>query len=293
MAYINQAPREFAKQAAAFKKKHATLADLPAHEYTMQPKYDGCHLIVHLPHDGEARAISRTGEPVRSVDHIVAQCLRAVGRGHTLFGEAYAFGLSFPEISGNYRQHAPAENLAFIAFDAVPSSTFDLGLYYPTPYRERLAALRADVARCGALAPDIIVTPEFLLDNPEGYAKALKATGGYDGAIVRRSDAGWEAGDSKHGEVIKVKPVESLDLRVRGWFLGKGKHANRAGGIYVEYDGVQTGVGTGFSDDERAIIAQGTYDNAIAEVEFMGFTKDGALREPRFKGWRYDKRQAD
>lgn len=293
MAYINQAPREFAKQSAAFKKAHPSLDSLPSSEYTMQPKYDGCHLIVHLPVDGTPRAFSRTGEPVRSVDHIISQMVRVFGTGWTIFGEAYAFGLSFPEISGNLRQHTPAENLCFMAFDAVPSSAFDLGLYYPTPYRERLDALRGAVAAAGARAPDIIVTPDRPLDNPTGFAVRLKKQGGYDGAIVRRSDAGWQAGDSKHGEVIKVKPVESLDLRVRGWFLGKGKHANRAGGIYVEYNGVQTGVGTGFSDDERASIAQGTYDNAIAEVEFMDFTKDGALREPRFRGWRYDKLKAD
>lgn len=293
MAYINQAPREFAKQSAAFKKAHPTLADLPQGEYTMQPKYDGCHLIVHLDQYAVPRAFSRTGEPVRSVDHIVAQLLAVFGTGWTIFGEAYAFGLTFPEISGNFRQHKPSENLCFMAFDVVPASTFNLGLYYPTPYRERLASLRAAVRAGGALAPDIIVTPDLPLDNPTGFAVTLKKQGGYDGAIVRRSDAGWQAGDSKHGEVIKVKPIESLDLRVRGWFLGKGKHANRAGGIYVEYDGVQTGVGTGFTDDERSIIAQGTADGAIAEVEFMGFTEDGALREPRFKGWRYDKLKAD
>lgn len=293
MAYINQAPREFAKQSAAFKKAHPSLDSLSSDEYTMQPKYDGCHLIVHLGLDGVPRAFSRTGEPVRSVDHIAAQCLQVFGRGWVIFGEAYVFDLSFPEISGNFRQHKPAENLCFMAFDAVPAQAFAMGLYYPTPYRERLASLRAAVRAAGALAPDIIVTPDLPLDNPTGFAVTLKKQGGYDGAIVRRSDAGWQAGDSKNGEVIKVKPVESLDLRVRGWFLGKGKHANRAGGIYVEYDGVQTGVGTGFTDDERSIIAQGTRDGAIAEVEFMGFTEDGALREPRFKGWRYDKLKAD
>ena len=293
MAYINQAPREFAKQSAAFKKAHPSLDSLPSDEYTMQPKYDGCHLIVHLPVDGTPRAFSRTGEPVRSVDHIIAQMLAVLGRGWTIFGEAYAFGLSFPEISGNFRQHKPAENLCFMAFDVVPEIAFVLGLYYPTPYLERLDALRGAVKAAGTLAPDIIVTPDLPLDNPTGFAVTLKKQGGYDGAIVRRSDAGWQPGDSKNGEVIKVKPVESLDLRVRGWFLGKGKHANRAGGIYVEYNGVQTGVGTGFTDDERSIIAQGYRDEAIAEVEFMGFTEDGALREPRFKGWRYDKLKAD
>ena len=77
------------------------------------------------------------------------------------------------------------------------------------------------------------------------------------------------------------------------WFYGKGTHAGRAGGIVVEYRGVQTQVGTGFSDAERETIASQGTRNQIAEVEFMELTADGKLREPRFKGWRYDKEQPD
>ena len=61
----------------------------------------------------------------------------------------------------------------------------------------------------------------------------------------------------------------------------------------VEYRGVQTQVGTGFSDAERETIASQGTRNQIAEVEFMELTADGKLREPRFKGWRYDKEQPD
>lgn len=292
MSYINQAPRELSKQSAAFKKKHPTFAALPE-GYTMQPKYDGCHLIIHLQDNGEARAISRTGEPCRSVDHIVAQVKAAFGSGVVVFGEAYCFGKTFSQLSGLFRQHANAPELIFMAFDVVPSAAFELGLYYPTPYRERLERLRAAVQAAEALTPAILTPPDYPMLNPEEFAQTLKAHGGYDGVILRNGDSGWQAGDSKHGEVIKVKPVMSLDLRVRGWFIGKGKHAARAGGIYVEHNGVQTGVGTGFTDDERTQIANGLCDNGIAEVEFMGFTEDGALREPRFKGWRYDKHKAD
>ena len=291
MSYINQAPRELSKQSAAFKKKHPTFDTLPA-GYTMQPKYDGCHLIVHIQDNGEARALSRTGEPCRSVDHIVEQAKRAFGPGWVVFGEAYCFGKTFSQLSGLFRQHANAPELMYIVFDAVPATAFENGLYHPTPYRERLERLRDTVQDCAA-ARDIVATPDFPVDNPEEYAQTLRSWGGYDGAILRNSDSGWQAGDSKHGEVIKVKPVMSLDLRVRGWFIGKGKHAARAGGIYVEHNGVSTGVGTGFTDDERTQIAKGLCDNGIAEVEFMGFTEGGALREPRFKGWRYDKHKAD
>lgn len=292
MSYINQSPREFEKQSAVFKKKHGSLDKL-VEGYTMQPKYDGCHLILHLPDGHSGRAISRTGEPCRSVPHLVEQARAVFGSGVVIFGEAYCFGKTFSQLSGLFRQHTPAPELIMMAFDVVPSAAFELGLHYHYPYRYRLERLRAAVKAAGASANDIVVTPDFPVNNPADYAMCLKEQGGYDGAILRNSDSGWVAGDSKHGEVIKVKPVMSLDLRVRGWFLGKGKHANRAGGIYVEHNGVQSGVGTGFTDDERAVIAQGSFDGAIAEVEFMGFTEDGALREPRFKGWRYDKHKAD
>ena len=60
------------------------------------------------------------------------------------------------------------------------------------------------------------------------------------------------------------------------------------------YRGVQTDVGTGFTDREREeIAAAGQAPCGIAEVEFMELTADGKLREPRFKGWRYDKEQPD
>ena len=84
-----------------------------------------------------------------------------------------------------------------------------------------------------------------------------------------------------------------MDLRSVGWFAGRGKHEGRGGGIFVEYRGVKTQVGTGFTDKEREAIATGCHDGAIAEVEFMELTADGKLREPRFKGWRHDKTEPD
>ena len=77
-------------------------------------------------------------------------------------------------------------------------------------------------------------------------------------------------------------------------FLGAVQLLIYAGGITVLYRGVQTDVGTGFTDREREeIAAAGQAPCAIAEVEFMELTSDGKLREPRFKGWRYDKDMAD
>lgn len=285
MAYeFNLAPKALREQCAAFRKKYQTIDDLPANEYIMMPKYDGCLAIIT-----PAGVTTRTAEPISSIP----QCFQAVTEvlpGHVVFGEVYKFGAPFQDISGSFRRHKPQPDLLVVVFDAVPFKDW-LSAKCDKPYIERYAALREAVLRTPT--PSLIVAPALDLEAPQGFANALVVGGGYDGAIIRRKSAGWTPGASKNGEALKVKPVKSLDLRAVGWFAGRGKHVGRCGGIIVEYRGVRTQVGTGFTDKEREAIATGCHDGAIAEVEFMELTADGKLREPRFKGWRYDKTEPD
>lgn len=286
MAYeYNLAPKALSEQCAAFKKKYPTLDDLPPDEYIMMPKYDGCLAII-TP-DG---VITRTGEAITSIP----QCLEDAAKllpDHVIFGEVYKYDTPFKEISGAFRRHRPQPGLFVMVFDAVPFDDWKAGKC-DKPYIERYTALKEAWHRTPT--PSLIVAPALDLGAPQGFANAMVRQGGYDGAIIRRKDAPWTTGASKNGEAIKVKPVQSLDLEVHGWYRGKGKHAGRAGGITVLYKGVQTDVGTGFSDQERQDIADaGQAPCGVAEVEFMELTADGKLREPRFKGWRFDKTEPD
>lgn len=288
MAYdYNLAPKALSEQCAAFKKKYPTLDDLPADEYIMMPKYDGCLAIVVADYTGHV--LTRTGEPITSIPHVMAQA-RKLLPGYVIFGEAYKFDTPFKDISGAFRRCAPQDDLFVVAFDAVPVADWRAGKCDES-YKARLARLRE--AWHASPGPAIIVAPASDAGASQGFANALVAQGGYDGAILRRADAPWTTGASKNGEAIKVKPVQSLDLRAVDWFVGKGKYQGLAGGIVVEYRGVTTQVGTGFSDAERGTIASQGTRAQIAEVEFMELTADGKLREPRFKGWRFDKTEPD
>lgn len=290
MAYdYNLAPKALSEQCAAFKKKYPTLDDLPADEYIMMPKYDGCLAIVNTEAPTPTAITTRTGELVHSMWHVAEQA-RDLLPGYVIFGEAYKWDTPFKDISGAFRRHSQQPTLFLVAFDAVPVADWRAGKCDES-YKARLARLRE--AWHASPVPAIIVAPASDAGASQGFANALVANGGYDGAILRRADAPWTVGASKNGEAIKVKPVKSLDLRAVDWFYGKGKHAGRAGGIVVEYRGVQTQVGTGFSDAERETIASQGTRNQIAEVEFMELTADGKLREPRFKGWRFDKTEPD
>lgn len=288
MAYdYNLAPKALSEQCAAFKKKYPTLDDLPEDEYIMMPKYDGCLAIVVA--DDTGHVLTRTGESVTSIPHVLAQA-RKLLPGYVIFGEAYKFDTPFKDISGAFRRHAPQDDLTVVAFDAVPVADWRAGKCDES-YKDRLARLRR--AWLSTPSDEIIVAPEADPGDWQGFANCLVAMGGYDGAILRRADAGWHIGASKNGEAIKVKPVQSLDLRAFAVFPGKGKHAGRAGGITVAYRGVATNVGTGFSDAERERLTTHGCIGQIAEIEFMELTADGKLREPRFKGWRFDKKQPD
>lgn len=284
MYEYNLAPKSLDEQCAAFKKKYPRLDDLPSEDYIMMAKYDGCLAII-TPNG----VITRTGEAITSIP----QCLEDAAKllpDHVIFGEVYKFDTPFKDISGAFRRHKPQPSLFVMVFDAVPFDDWRAGKC-DKPYIERYTALKAAWLRTPTAS--LIVASALDLGAPQRFANALVRKGGHDGAIIRRKDAPWTKGASKNGEAIKVKPVRSLDLRAVDWFYGKGKHAGRAGGIVVEYRGVTTQVGTGFSDAERETIAKQGTRGWIAEIEFMELTSDGKLREPRFKGWRYDKSEPD
>lgn len=293
MAYeFNQAPKGLDEQRAAFKKAYPTLESLSnGRSYVMQPKYDGCLAIV-VADPTNPRILTRTGETVLSMWHVLQQALDCFP-GFVLFGEAYKWDTPFKTISGAFRRHSPQPDLLLALFDMVPVQAWEYG-FDPEPFSERRTRFTFEDWR--AHAPSIFVAPTLDFEAPQVFANSLVKSGGYDGAILRDVNAPWRNGACKDGEVIKVKPVQSLDLAAVGWFHGKGKHEGRAGGITVIYNGVTTDVGTGFTDLEREDIArdpEGFMLHRIAEVEFMEVTSDGKLREPRFKGWRYDKDKAD
>ena len=58
----NLAPKALSEQCAAFKKQCPTLDDLPADDYIMMAKYDGCLAII-TPEG----VITRTGEAITSI----------------------------------------------------------------------------------------------------------------------------------------------------------------------------------------------------------------------------------
>lgn len=284
--YIVQKPVDFTKLTAK------ALKSLPA-QFDLTPKYDGCCCVLLFDGSGTfIGALSATGEDVLSMQHVGAFIQKywpvRMLRQRAIVGEAWKPDTDFPTINGKFRRRSIQADLVFAPFDIVAWTPADEApvLSDPRPYINRIDPL-AEVV----YGDCVLGVPHALgsLEAGDKWARELKAQGGYDGAIARNQFSPYLPGRAK-SEVIKLKPVLELDLKVTALASQPGEKTGRdVFTIEVEYRGVATWVGSGMphKPEELPVVGQ------IVAVEAMGLTPDGKLREPRFKGVRHDKLEAD
>lgn len=288
-------PVEWAKTSAAFRKRYPTPLALPADRFTLQ-KYDGvCGIGVFVPGQ-RPRMVSRTEEDYSVSCGLLLEAtnlgLARMGLRDSVvytFGEVWRPNCPQPTISGDFRQQrATVTDFMYVLFDMVVEGQV-------SPYAARRADYMALAARSGL---PLWVAQEAGAGDPEKLARLMGP--GYDGVVVwdRRAVPLMDAKASA-GQAIKFKPNITVDVRCTGGGLGEGKHAGRLGYLSYVTAGGKTGtVGTGFSDQERTdfwrhIQLGSGVTGHIMELEAMGLTPDGNLREPRFRGFRFDKTESD
>lgn len=273
-------------------RRDALTLEYLAANYAAETKHDGCQAIVKLYPRGGVEVVSRTGEvyvaPLPAARVLAAQCAAEVDRwgGLVVFCEAWWPGKDqFPEISGEFRRHAESLRLQLVPFDAVSLAEFQAG-HSPRTFEERRKSLPT-------LAPSQIVHPERFEPgtyDAQALANRYVKLGGYDGLVLKRLDGTWTQDKKSGDEVIKIKAEVSLDLLVVDVKTGTGEKTGRpVYTITVEYKGVRSDVGSGMPHDLASVPKVGD----IVEVLCMEVNKDGHLREPRYKGIRFDKDQPD
>ncbi len=295
---------EYAKLPAQFRKLYKE-EDLCRLGYWLQRKYDGCFVkaVVNCASE-RCDLYSRTGEVVRSMDHVkpylieMQRHMRPNSIDHawdnvTFYGEAWYHGGDFPTISGDFRRQSNSPRLQFVVNDATkewdraaPYTARHATIYLsgipmhqphlPTPDAPVFGAM---TYRAGEWAGDA-----------RDFARGWQEAGGYDGAILRNPGTIYTPGLVKHGEIIKVKPLLSLDLKVHGIYSEPGEKTGRpVYTIEVMYKGVVSRVGSGMPHDRKDIPDIGR----IVQIDCLGITRDGKLREPRYIGERHDKTEPD
>lgn len=124
---------------------------------------------------------------------------------------------------------------------------------------------------------------------------------GYEGAILKDMDAHW-TDNGKPACSVKIKRKEPADLLCVGFYEGEGKAAGMLGGLSLQSScgEVKVNVGSGFTDADRIEIWNNRekFIDMVVEVEYDSLTEDKKTKQkslflPIFKGWRYDKNEAD
>lgn len=285
---------EYDELGAQTKKRYSDLNEFLKAGWWVQPKFDGCFGLARISQDNASGMFSRTGKNYSaSCGHILDQLAALADQqsgawdDFVVLGEVFHAKHEFPTISGMFRKRAKSD-LSFLVHDLLaPDLTTS----------DRYSARYADLAflvdgRPLYRAENVSMVPVIKIavgQDVMGLAKDYVSRGGYDGLVMKDPNAGYSIGLARNGEIVKVKPVLSLDLVITRINIGTGDKTGRdVFTIDVHYRGKDTTVGSGMPH-ELGDIAVGQ----IAEIECMGLTTGGALREPRFKGIRHDKERPD
>lgn len=264
--------------------------ELGPKRFSYQRKYDGCSVIIIIEITG-VYFFSRDGREVKSLGHLY-NGLSRLPHG-VYFAEAWRPNAEHRIINGEFRRQYVQPQLELRFFDRVTLHGF-LDGYSPHPYRDRREWLIYDLYNFTASYPALVIAQkEYPWESAE---LAAHDTDAYDGLVAWDNDAPWTAGAGKDGQCIKRKNTVDLDLEVVEVYEGEGKHAGRLGAIGVRLDGgTVLRVGTGFSGLEREAWWREPLDikGRIVRIVGMKDSGKGSIREPRFKGIRWDKDTPD
>lgn len=264
----------------------------PKEKMLISEKLDGirCNAIIR---DSKVKLYTRQGKIIEGLEDI-EQELSKVFANTFVDGELLAEGCSYEDVYKETTKRVKNKNkiktgVKYVMFDTLSLEEFD-NKKCKTNYDNRRLQLdnyidHIKINNC----EHIEVLPvlyegkdmEKVLSLLDEYRK-LGAEG-----LMCNLNKPYEFKRSK--TILKLKVMQSCDLKIIGFESGDGKYSNTLGKIICDYKGYELGVGSGFTDAMRDEIYnnQDKYLNRIAEINYFEEThnEDGglSLRFPIFK----------
>lgn len=281
-------------------KKVSAIVEAAAHAALYEVKLDGVHVIL-IKAEGKAYAFSRQGEPCYSMNHVLELLELSSQDNFVLFAEAYHPNLPHRVINGTFRRKTEkpgADKLIAYVFDGVPLADFIAG-HCPVRYFSRRNWIKEIVRGCAWLVDDVRLVVTEAHDNlndakeQEADARSYSSIFATDGFMQKDREGLWTAGKGTGGEVIKLKDLVDVDVKVLRLVEGKGKFAGMLGALVCEFQGKEVMVSGGtMSTPLREYLWINQHDilGKIVQVHALEINESGALREPRFIRMRPDKR---
>lgn len=256
--------------------------------FIMQKKLDGKRAILDTT---TGSMYTRKGHLIFGYSQI-EEAGRMLGPGFVIDGEIF---------SGDFNrvmQKGHESEMILNVFDIIPRGVF--GLPAPTDSQEERVDLLEDMM---SLMPKNF--PIVALDHSEPMTPRQEAliwrtydsyvSQGFEGAMVKNLVSGYEYKRSYAWQ--KIKPEKDIDLKVIDIQDGKPgtKYVGLVGALIVDYNGIQVGVGSGLSDEQRVQWSERPEDiiGKTITIKYQEITKnkDGtnSLRFPVLKSVRDDK----
>ena len=247
----------------------------PAGKMFITEKLDGIRIWCIIDDMGNIELYTRQGKIVEGCKEIEQAISELKLTNVILDGELLARDCSYGDVYKETIKRAKNKNkfktgLNFHVFDII---TMD-------EYKNKLGIRRYSERR---KVLDLITENGFVKVVPVLYEgndinEALKLLDKYRAkgseGLICNIDKVYEFKRSKG--CLKLKVMQTCDLKIIGFQEGTGKYANKLGALIVDFKGNSVGVGTGFSDEDRTFI----WDNRdsllgrVVELRYFEITKD-------------------
>lgn len=184
--------------------------------------------------------------------------------------------------------------VCFTVFDVLPVCEFDRGVSSAT-YSERREQLDHLASELQGNDHVRVLPALYYGTDQSAIAPLLERMVNEDKeGLMVNLDVPYQC--KRHSGILKVKRFYTMDLPILRCEVGTGKLSNTLGAIVVDYDGVEVGVGSGFTDEQRVwfwshqeevvgILAEVKYK----EISFDKSTGNRSLQFPVFVSLRTDK----
>lgn len=257
----------------------------------IQPKLDGTRCIYK---DGIFYTRSGRIFPNKNLIKYFSK-LQNIGN-NVLDGELYADGIKFQDLikTVNSEDKQITIPLKFYIFDHLTEKEWNTKICKRS-YENRLSSLRSILNDYVQDYKRIIDVPTDKVENPQQIKEIYKKylTKNLEGAMIRSIDGKyqWKRVTINSGEILKLKPFKSVDVKIKDIFEGQGNLAGKAGGISFDYKGHEVHCGTGFNLKLRESLFNNKkkYIGNTVEIKYFEETIDGSLRFPVFERFRPDK----
>lgn len=267
----------------------------PKGEFCVTEKLDGIRCMAICKEDS-IQLFSRQGKLIEgcvSIETTLMGMRMQVGRDFVLDGELLAMNCGYDTVYKETTKRVKNKNeikegIYYMAFDMLEMEEFNQlkGIH---KYHERLQKLLDLDKLMGSMFVRII-RPLYIGNDMDEVLELLKVYKklGAEGLMVNLMDAPYEFKRSKN--ILKVKVMQTADLRIVGFEEGQGRNAGKLGAILVDFKGNKVGVGSGFTDFDREYIwkNQDQYLGKICEIQFFEISKDkDGVESLRFPVWKY------